>query len=227
MLFTTGSRGALLSLVFSLIILLVRVTLSGFFFRLRLTPLSLIGASVVVSIIVLALASGSRFEKIDSFVIAAMQVNSKQRGLHSGLSGRTSLWSFTISRLTGLEWVFGRGFRQGFVIDSGYVTVLFDNGLFGVVAVVGSFLRQLWLLWRSTSTPDLSGWWLYRLALLWLTTEYLLSSVTERFLWSYGNQFSLLMMFMLMCSQRELIGRDTSRYNLPGVSRHELTNLRG
>ena len=85
--------------------------------------------------------------------------------------------------------------------------MLFDNGILGGSVVLGSVLRAFYWLGRSTSQIDSAGWWRYHLVLWNMVIIYLVNNFTARYLFSFGNQFSLLMIFIMVCQRAELLGR--------------------
>jgi hypothetical protein len=207
LLFTTGSRGSLGAVIIAVIILVLRFAVfNRMIGHLRLSALQVVGILIGIAGIIYVVFHGNELEKIGKFVVTALQLDSQQRGIHSGFSGRTYIWMVAIRRLSGLEWLFGMGYRQGFVIDSGYVTILFDNGIIGGSVILGSMLRVFYWLWRSTSKIYSPGWWRYYLVLWIMMIIYFVNNVTTRYLFSYGNQFSLLVIFMIVCRKEELLG---------------------
>jgi len=207
LLFTTGSRGSLGAVVLAVLIVVLRFT---FFNRLigqlRLSALQIVFSLLAIAGVIYVLFHGSQLAHIGKFLVSALQLDSQQRGIHSGLSGRTYLWMLAIHHLSGLQWLFGMGYRQGYIIDSGYVTILFDNGLIGGSVILGSMLRVFIWLWRSTTHLYSAGWWRYYLVMWSMMIIYLINCVTTRYLFSYGNQFSLLVIFMIVCRKDELLG---------------------
>ena len=212
LLFTTGSRGSLGAVLLAAVLTAMRFTiLNPFMGKVRITLLQALVSLMGLGALIYTLFHGNQLAHITKFVVEALQLNSQYRGIHSGFSGRTSLWVTAINRLSGLQWLFGMGYRQGFLIDSGYITVLFDNGLLGGSVIVFSVLRLLYWLWMSTRRIESAGWWRYHIVLWNLVIIYLVNNFTTRYLFSYGNQFSLLMIFMMVCKRSELLGRTPSR----------------
>ena len=216
LLFTTGSRGSLGAVVIAIVVTALRFTVfNRLIGHLRLSALQITMTLIGIGAVIYVVLHGSDIARATKFVVTALQLDSKQRGIHSGFSGRTNLWLLAISRLSGLEWLFGRGFRQGFIIDSGYVTILFDNGIVGGSVILGSMLRVFFWLWGGTKTIQSPGWWRYRVVLWSMMIIYFVNNVTTRYLFSYGNQFSLLIIFMIVCRKDELLG--TVRNLLPAA----------
>jgi hypothetical protein len=208
LLFTTGSRGSLGAVLLAAVITLIRFTLfNPLIGRIRFSPLQVTAGLLAIAALIYVLFHGNQLAHIVKFVVEALQLDSQQRGIHSGFSGRTTLWVVAIRRLTGLQWLFGMGYRQGFLIDSGYVTILFDSGLVGGSVILGSILRVFYWLWTSTTRIDSAGWWRYHIVLWNMIIIYLVNNFTTRYLFSFGNQFSLLVIFMMVCQKGELLGR--------------------
>lgn len=207
LLFTTGSRGSLGAVLIALTVTTLRFTVfNRLIGRLRLSGLQIVMALLGIAVAIYAILHGSDLARAGKFIVTALQLDSKQRGIHSGFSGRTNLWMLAISRLSGLQWLFGRGYRQGYIIDSGYVTILFDNGLVGGSVILGSMLRVFFWLWGNTKTMQSPGWWRYRVVLWSMMIIYFINNITTRYLFSYGNQFSLLIIFFIVCRKDELLG---------------------
>jgi O-antigen ligase len=206
LMFTTGSRGSLGAVILAAVLIVLRFTiLNRLIGKLRLSALQVVTVLLGVGAAIYVLMHGTELEKIGKFVVTALQLDSQQRGIHSGFSGRTSIWVNTIHQLSGLDWLFGKGYRAGFVIDNGYITILFDNGIVGGSVILGSMLRVFFWLWRSTSEIISPGWWRYYLALWAMLIIYFVNNITTRYLFSFGNQFSLLVIFMIACNREELL----------------------
>ena len=208
LLFTTGSRGSLGAVIAAAAITMMRFTVfNPLIGKLKFSLLTIVMALTAIAGAIFVLFHGNQLAHLVKFFVSALQLNSRERGIHSGFSGRTTLWVVAIRRLRGLQWLFGVGYRQGGDIDSGYVTVLFDNGLVGGSVVLGSILRALYWLWRSTARIDSAGWWRYHIVLWNMVIIYLVNNFTARYLFSFGNQFSLLMIFIMVCQRSDLLGR--------------------
>lgn len=208
LLFTTGSRGSLGAVVAAAVITMMRFMIfNPLIGKLRFSLLTIVVALSSLAGILFVLFHGNELAHVVKFFVSALQLDSRERGIHSGFSGRTTLWVTAIRRLRGLQWLFGVGYRQGFDIDSGYITVLFDNGILGGSVILGSILRALYWLWRNTSRIDSAGWWRYHIVLWNLIIIYLVNNFTARYLFGFGNQFSLLMIFFMVCQRTELLGR--------------------
>lgn len=217
LLFTTGSRGSLGAVLIALTFTTLRFTVfNRLIGRLRLSALQIVMTLLGIACIVYVVLHGSDIAKAGKFLVTALQLNSKERGIHSGFSGRTTIWMTAINHLSGLQWLFGRGYRQGYVIDSGYVTILYDNGLVGGSVVLGSMLRVFFWLWGDTKTMESPGWWRYRVVLWSLMIIYFVNNITTRYLFSFGNQFSLLVLFFIVCRKDELLGRSR---NMTAIAR--------
>lgn len=206
LLFTTGSRGSLGAVILALVIMILRFTiLNRLIGQLRLSALQIVVSLLGVGASIYVLMHGSQLAHIAKFFVTALQLDSQQRGIHSGFSGRTYIWANTIRQLSGLQWLFGMGYRAGYVIDSGYITILFDNGIIGGSVILGSMIRVFFWLWQSTREIASPGWWRYYLVLWSMMTIYFINNITTRYLFSYGNQFSLLVIFMIVCNRDELL----------------------
>ena len=211
-LFLAGSRGSLLAAIIPFVILFVRFAVfKNFVTWIRLTPAKILaGLGITTAVIIYAVGKG-HLASLGHFFVTSLALDSSQRGIHSGFSGRNTIWISTLSRIRGLQLIFGFGYRQAYLVDNGYITVLFDNGILGLVLIVGSIFKLLVWFWRGTSVVVSWGWWRYRVVLLMLVVSYLVNSITARYLFSYGNQFSILMMFMIFSAKSDIMGGPTLR----------------
>ena len=220
LLFLAGSRGSLGAVIVAAVILLLRfTTLNPLINKWKVKPLSLVAVLVVVALTIGYFSKASRLLSLGDFFVTALSLNSRGRGIHSGFSGRTEIWVSFLHRINGLQWLFGLGYRQAYLVDNGYITVLFDNGLVGLAVILGSILKVLHWLWGGTKSAQSWGWWRYRVALLTLVIAYLVNCFTARYLFSYGNQFSLLVLFMMLSSREDLLGGKAPQVSRVRVAR--------
>lgn len=143
-------------------------------------------------------------------VVKVLQLESKYRGVGSGLSGRLGRWQKTLQALGERgTWAFGAGYRTsekevGFSVDNGYLTVAYEAGVFASAAVA---LQLLWCLWLS------SRYYLsaagerkrrFALALGGLVTVFVVNNLFDRYLFGIGNPFSVLGLFFLLVSGADM-----------------------
>jgi O-antigen ligase len=153
----------------------------------------------------------NRIGHLGSFLIDFLSLNTSQRGLKSGLSGRTAIWQIAFRVLRAHDrWLFGFGYRAGDrmvgTIDNGYVQLLFESGLIGGGLVLGSMLRAFFLLWKVSKLRENNAWTRYY-AMLWsLMIVYFLNNISTRYLFSFGSPFSICILFLMAASRPELVG---------------------
>lgn len=211
LIFITGSRGTLSAVLVAAGALLVRGVSGGWLQRFRMRHLHVIFLLIIVPLAVAFLLQHNRLGQAGSFLIDFLSLNSTQRGVKSGLSGRTGIWqiAFRILRMHN-RWLFGFGYRAGDrmvgTIDNGYVQLLFESGLIGGGLVLGSMLRVFFLLRKASNLRENNAWTRYY-AMLWcLMIVYFLNNISTRYLFSFGSPFSICILFLMAASRQELVG---------------------
>lgn len=211
LIFITGSRGTLSAVLVAAAVLLLRGMTGGWLQRFRIRHLHIILLLVLIPLTVAFLLQHNRIGQVGSFLVDFLSLNSSQRGLKSGLSGRTNIWQIAFHILrTHNRWLFGFGYRMGDrlvgTIDNGYVQLLFESGLIGGGLVFGSMLRVFILLWRASNLRENNAWTRYY-AMLWcLMIVYFLNNISTRYLFSFGSPFSICILFLMAASRKELVG---------------------
>ena len=209
-LFLTGSRGSLSAVLFAGGALLVRGLGRGWLRRVRIRHLHLMVFLILIPLAAMYLLEHNRVGRIGDFLNDFFSLSSRQRGLKSGLSGRTSIWQIAF-RILGAHdrWLFGFGYRAGDrmvgTIDNGYVQLLFESGLIAGGMIFGSLLRVFIMLWRASRDRINNAWTRYYMMLWCLMVVYFLNNISTRYLFSFGSPFSLCMLFLMAASQRELV----------------------
>ncbi len=211
LIFITGSRGTLSAVLVAGAALLARGVGGGWMRRFRIRHLHFILLLVLIPLAVAFLLQHNRIGHLGSFLVDFLSLNTSQRGVKSGLSGRTGVWqiAFRILRAHN-RWLFGFGYRAGDrmvgTIDNGYVQLLFESGLIGGGLVLGSMLRVFFLLWKASNLRENNAWTRYY-AMLWcLMIVYFLNNISTRYLFSFGSPFSICILFLVAASRRELVG---------------------
>jgi O-antigen ligase len=213
LIFLSGSRGALLAVLIAAFTLGARLGITqGMLRHVRLRRVSLLLFLVALPLGAWYLGHNHHIERIGDFLNTALSLNNSQRGLKSGFSGRTAYWAHAIRLIREQDrWLFGFGYRMGDAlvgtIDDGYMQLFFETGLVSGGIVLGVILLAFSRLWRLTRTPENSPWFRYY-TMLWCTMViYLFNNITTRYLFSYGNAFSLCIIFLMVASPSELAGR--------------------
>jgi O-antigen ligase len=211
LIFITGSRGSLAAVLAAAGAMLLRGMASGWLQKLRLRHLHIILVLLVIPLVVFFMLQHDRIGRMGSFLNDFLSLSTSQRGLKSGLSGRTSIWdvAFRVLR-THNRWLFGFGYRAGDrmvgTIDNGYVQLLFESGLIAGSLIFGSMLRVFYLLWRASHPRENNAWTRYYMMLWCLMIVYFLNNVSTRYLFSFGSPFSLCVLCMMAASRQELVG---------------------
>jgi hypothetical protein len=213
MVFVTGSRGSLSALLIAGAALLIRAVGTGWLLKLRLRHVHVVALLILIPLTVMFLLQHNRIGKIADYVVSFLALNTTQRGLKSGLSGRTGIWHIAFRLLEARErWLFGFGYRTGDLlvgtIDNGYVQLLFESGLIAGGLIFGSMLRVFFLLWKASTCRVNNAWNRYYLVLWCLMIVYFLNNISTRYLFSFGSSFSVLVLFLMAASRRELVGGD-------------------
>jgi O-antigen ligase len=211
LIFITGSRGSLSAVLVAIGAMLVRGVGGGWLRKIRIRHLHVIAVTLLIPLATAFLLQHDRIGHIASFVNDFLSLTSNQRGLKSGLSGRTGIWdvAFRILRAHN-RWLFGFGYRAGDrmvgTIDNGYIQLLFESGMIAGSMILGSMLRVFFLLWRVSRPTENNAWTRYYMMLWSLMIVYFLNNISTRYLFSFGSPFSLCILCLMAASRRELIG---------------------
>jgi hypothetical protein len=211
LIFLTGSRGSLSAVLIAGIALLARGTMYGWLQRVRVTHVLVISVLFLLPLAAAYLLASHRLEHVGSYVSDYLALNTRQRGLKSGMSGRTDIWKIAFRLLRKQErWLFGFGYRAGDrmvgTIDNGYVQLLFESGLIAGGLIFGSMVRVFLLLWKPSTPSENNAWTRFYMVLWCLMVVYFFNNISTRYLFSFGSPFSLCVLFLMATSRRELIG---------------------
>jgi O-antigen ligase len=211
LIFLTGSRGSLSAVLIAAGAMLVRAVGSGWLRKIRIGHLHIMAALILIPLATAFLLQHNRIGNIASFLNDFLSLNSTQRGVKSGLSGRTGIWNLAFGILRSHNrWLFGFGYRAGDrlvgTIDNGYVQLLFESGLIAGLMILSSMLRVFLLLWRVSRPIENNAWTRYYMMLWCLMVVYFLNNISTRYLFSFGSPFSLCVLCLMAASRRELIG---------------------
>lgn len=208
----SGSRGSLGAVLIAGIVLAVRRVLAGSWVeQIRLRRWHLVALMLAVPLLVAYLAQHGRFGNILDSINTQLALNSTQRGVNSGFSGRANFWRaalFLLGRHG--RWLFGFGYRAGDrlvgTIDNGYVQLVFESGLIAGSLILGNMLRVFLLLWRASRPTENNAWKRYYTVLTGLMIIYLVNNISTRYLFSFGGSFSILVIMLMAASRRQLVG---------------------
>lgn len=141
--------------------------------------------------------------RVGGYLWDRMALDSPGRGLDSGMSGRVVTFDAFRSTLTNSITLFGRGFRttseDGYFIDNGYLSSLYEIGVIPLCAVLGKYIWNLALLVRLYFRRG-SSQKLCLLMYICLICTHLLTATVERALFSYGDPSSLLALCFLVAT---------------------------
>jgi hypothetical protein len=211
LMFMTGSRGSLAAVLAAGIALLARTVSSGWLHRFRMNRFHVFVFLIMIPLVVMFLHQHNRIGHFADFLTDFLKLNSSQRGIKSGLSGRTNIWQIAFHILrTHNRWLFGFGYRAGDrlvgTIDNGYVQLLFESGLIAGLMIFGSMLRVFYLLGRASRLWENNAWTRYYMMLWCMMIVYFFNNVSTRYLFSFGSPFSLCILFLMASSRQELVG---------------------
>jgi O-antigen ligase len=166
-------------------------------------------ALILIPLLTAYLAQHGRLGRLGGFFNTALSLTNSQRGITSGFSGRTVYWALTF-RIFRQRWLFGYGYRMGDrmigTIDSGYLQLLFETGLISGGIIFGVMLTAFFRVWRATRGRENDAWLRYHLMLSSTLIIYLVNNASTRYLFSFGNSFSVCVIFIICASRRELLG---------------------
>lgn len=138
-------------------------------------------------------AMASYWASTESAIVDFLQLNTRDRGLGSGASGRTIAWQQTWQLFLDSPFL-GVGFRAhehiiGGSSHNGYLATLAEIGLPGFMAIMYLVLAGTYRLWKLSRQADL----VYTHSIFFgLSCGYLFLAIFERFLINVGNPTSLL-----------------------------------
>jgi O-antigen ligase len=144
-------------------------------------------------------------------VYSVFELDSKYRGLQTGLTGRTDVWRDALDMLSDGSWLTGNGYRTGgervgASVDNGYLTALFELGFFAAAFVILRYLYALYVCGQQVAKvhePVQASW---STALFVFLMIFLVNNIVARYLFGYGNPASLLGLFLLTTTGDEIKG---------------------
>jgi hypothetical protein len=180
---------------------------------LRSSPLEIPRSRLFLALVLLCLlpvavaAEQPTFEKLGNYLWTKLELGSRDRGMNSGLSGRTGNWANLLSTLPKTSWLWGNGYRTtesdfAFFVDNGYLAGIYEIGLFSTVIVVAKYALVFGFLWvayvngRSACSSCL-------LASAFILAIFLANAVVHRVLFGPGDPPSLLMLFLFVSTRQD------------------------
>ncbi len=204
----TGSRSALAALACGCLVVLTIRQLSEPTRGVRRSHL-VIGLLLMLALC-LAAFDNHVSSKIGGYVWDKLELDSPQRGLNSGMSGRSKAFESFSETLSDDITLFGNGYRStdndiDYAVDNGYLTIAYELGFIPVCAIVGRHLfhliRAIQLYFRNR-TPAQNMLQMY----IGFISTFLLVATVGRGLFSYGDPISLLALCFLIASDVDFRG---------------------
>lgn len=140
-------------------------------------------------------------EKIIGQIASMLEINTSDRGIDSGLTGRIGNWAKLVSTVaaTSGSLFIGNGLRSGgfevlgYEIDNGYLNMLYESGLviaagFATLMIINANRLRVYLLRSPT---------MIKAVVFGLFIFILLESIVARYLLSIGNPISLFIIFCI------------------------------
>lgn len=190
-----SARGGLLAVVLTLAVYVSTEILRG---QRSTVYLIVIGAVLVV-------LSFAYWDSIVAYAVEMLDLESKQRGLQSGGTGRFEIWARGIDYISSRSWeiFIGSGLRtagnMGFPVESSYINLAVESGVFLTAAILIGFLSVLVRSYRMQG----NGSAFHRLAFYTLLFA-MFQSIFNRYLIAIGNPFSL--MILVIASKASING---------------------
>jgi O-antigen ligase len=129
-----------------------------------------------------------------------LSLSTSDRGIDSGLTGRTDTWRKTIRSLSDGSWLYGRGIRSSDsldpMIDNSYLVILYELGLLSLILIVWRYLSILREFFANYFCAGGQEEKCFYLAASLLMVVVLVTNFVERSLFAVGNPFSLLVFFL-------------------------------
>ncbi len=148
-----------------------------------------------------------------------LSLSTPDRGIDSGMTGRTDTWRETVRALSDGSWFYGHGLRSSDslypMIDNSYLVILYDLGLLSLVLIAWRFLTILREFFRGYFRATGQKQRGFYLACSLLMAVLLITNLVERSLFAVGNPFSLLA-FCLFAAPIEFLS--TGERRLPKCS---------
>lgn len=168
---------------------------------------------VVIAGVAFIALSAVYWDSIAVYAVEMLDLDSKQRGLQSGGTGRVEIWARGIDYISSRTWeiFIGSGLRtasnMGFPVESSYINLTVESGVFLTAAILISFLRILVRCYRMQG----NGSAFHRLAFYTLLFA-MFQSIFNRYLIAIGNPFSL--MILVVASKSSIVGNSLYRGSL-------------
>jgi len=160
-------------------------------------------------------------DKITGYLSSMLEFNSSDRGVNSGLTGRTDNWDKLLATIfSSIKAVLlGNGLRSGgvevlgYAIDNGYLNMLYETGLVLTIFFVLSMIVNANKLRKSLlDVPNA-----IKAVALGLFVFILFESIVARYLLSIGNPVSLFLVFCMLGLRNIFKSTSAARVMAPPV----------
>lgn len=196
---STSSRGGLVALVCALSI--------GIFitYRGNIKYLLCIFFAVIAACTYITLFQSEYIDRLSLI----MDLNSAQRGLDSGLSGRQELWQMVFYQFftSNIPFLWGGGFRNTWLstyisaVDNGYIVAIAEAGFISLLIILSRLIfvaiKSTKRLKNSPNTMDA--------AIVGLVAFILIESIIARYLLAIGNPASLIILILIVAGPKGYI----------------------
>lgn len=213
-----GSTGALL--------IGAAITLFLILARNQRRPAMTIARSKIAALLILLVAATAFCAAKPALLPAAgdffrnkLAIDSKARGLDSGLTGRTNGWNTLLDVLPKTSWLVGNGYRTSdedfdFSVDSGYLANAYEMGIFSTAVILAKYILVLAgltavYLTRHRPTSPIPF-------LIFTLGVFFANGFVHRVLFGYGDPASLFALFCFVSTRKDANAASGSWLLAPG-----------
>jgi O-antigen ligase/polysaccharide polymerase Wzy-like membrane protein len=165
----------------------------------------------------------AKIATVASSLRTKLEIDTKDRGMDSGFTGRTKNWASLFEVMPKTYWLAGNGYRTtdedfGFPVDNGYLSSVYELGLFPTAILTAKYLLVLisisiaYVTNKSASGSSLP-------AVVFTLTIFLANAFVHRVFFGYGDQASLWVLFIIVSTRQDIldaIPKGGERIALPG-----------
>jgi exopolysaccharide production protein ExoQ len=180
-----SARGGLLAVALVLAVYMANELTRG---KRSIAYVFVIGAAVLILSVIF-------WSNITSYATEMLDLDSEQRGLDSGGTGRFEIWGNGLNFIAGRSWeiFIGSGLRtagqMGFPVESSYINLAIESGIFIAPIILITLLGVLLRSYRKQAHGSI----FHRLAFYTLLFA-IFQSIFNRYLIAIGNPFSLFLL---------------------------------
>jgi hypothetical protein len=174
------------------------------------SPKRWIHALVLLFFCILGVTFGqAKIETVANSLRTKLEIDTKDRGMNSGFTGRTKNWATLFEVMPKTYWLAGNGYRTtdedfGFPVDNGYLSSVYELGLFSTVVLTAKYLLVLisisiaYVTNKSASGSSLP-------AVLFTLTIFIANAFVHRVFFGYGDQASLWVLFIIVSTRQDIL----------------------